>query len=533
MKARGGLRRRSAWAVASESLDSLGTLVFSVWMAREVTAAEFGSYAIGFTIIQVALGLSSGAGSLTMMVRLGTADRRFTRDLAGAVTGVTAAVAVLPIAAFLGLAAVANGPLVTTCLAFAAIAPALLLQDCCIHLFYARQQQRKALLNNAVWFVLQVPLLILLPPLLAEDEAWSYVLSWGLAAYAAVAVSLVQLRTLPRPDFVPAWIREYRSTIGDLMLENTAGRMAMRTGDWVLGAVAGLRVFGGFRASQVFFGPTRVLNVGMAPMVLAEGVGLYERVPLRFMWLVRGWMALNAAMCLAIGAVLLALPESAGRAIAGDSWQYAEQVLIWTVVISVSDALLVPAQTGLRCLAATRLSATIHVAIAPLPALCTLMGGMLGGGYAAMMGLAAGMTLSMCTVAIASKRRFARPRRANVPSSGGRGRHNGLTLSASEAWPDAERILPNLNVLNLDKRANDSIAARLARRSDDDAEWSARGLARLPEDHQDTLAPYYAVLNVGRCRRSDLDVDGHASIRILRATLHLDVSGGRRPSVSG
>ena len=226
-------------------------------------------------------------------------------------------------------------------------------------------------------------------------------LSWGLAAYAAVAVSLVQLQTLPRPDFVRDWIRENRSTIRDLTLENTAGRMALRSGDWVLGAVAGLRVFGGFRAAQVFFGPTRVFNVGLAPMVLAEGVRLYERVPVRLMWLVRGWMALNAAMCLAIGGVLLALPEGAGRAIAGDSWQYAEQVLAWTVAISISDAVLVPAQTGLRCLAATRLSAGIHIATAPFPAVCTFVGGLLGGGYAAMMGLGVGMILSMLTVATA------------------------------------------------------------------------------------------------------------------------------------
>ena len=59
LRSRGGLRRRSVWAVASESLDSLGTLIFSVWMAREVTAAEFGSYAVGFTIHQVAVGLSA------------------------------------------------------------------------------------------------------------------------------------------------------------------------------------------------------------------------------------------------------------------------------------------------------------------------------------------------------------------------------------------------------------------------------------------------------------------------------------------
>ena len=401
-----GLRRRSSWALATEGLDSLGTLVFSVWMAREVTAAEFGSYALGLTILQVAIGLATGAGSLTMLTRLGTSERRFTRGLAGDVTGVTLATAVLPILAFLGLAAVGGAPLTTTCLAFAAITPALLLQDCCIHLFYARRQQVKALLNNAVWLAVQVPLMLVLPPMLAPHQAWSYLLCWGIAAYAAVAVSLVQLGTVPRLDRVPAWVREHRRTMGDLMLENTAGRLAMQSGAWVLGAVAGLRVLGGFRASQIVYGLTRVFNVGLAPMALAEGVRLYERSPVRLLRLVRGWMALNAAMCLAVGVILLAIPDEAGRAIAGDSWRYAEQILVWAVAISISNAVLVPAQTGLRCLGATRVSAVIRTVTMPLPALCTLVGGLAGDGYTAMMGLAIGSILSTVTVAIAFESKF-------------------------------------------------------------------------------------------------------------------------------
>lgn len=403
---RGGLGRRSVWAVATESLDSLGTLVFAVWMAREVTAAEFGSYALGLTIHQIAIGLATGAGSLTMLTRLSASDRRFTRGLAGDVTGVTAATAVLPIVAFLGLAVIGGGPLTTTSLAFAAIAPGLLLQVCCVHLFYARQQQVKALLNNAIWFTVQVPLLLVLPPMLAPQQAWSYLLCWGIAAYAAVVVSLVQLGTVPRLDRVPAWIREHRGTMGDLMLENTAGRVAMQSGAWVLGAVAGLRILGGFRASQIVYGLTRVFNVGLAPMALAEGVRLYERSPMRLLWLVRGWMALNAVMCLAIGVVLLVMPDSAGRAIAGDSWQFAEQILVWAVAIAVSNAVLVPAQTGLRCLAATRLAAVVRTVTMPLPALCTLVGGLLGDGYTAMMGLAVGSILTTLTAATAFETRF-------------------------------------------------------------------------------------------------------------------------------
>jgi Na+-driven multidrug efflux pump len=102
------------------------------------------------------------------------------------------------------------------------------------------------------------------------------------------------------------------------------------------------------------------------------------------------------------------MPDAAGRAIAGDSWQYAEKILVWAVAISISNAVLVPAQTGLRSLGATRVSAVVRTATMPLPALCTLVGGLLGDGYTAMMGLAVGSILTTLTAATAFELRFRR-----------------------------------------------------------------------------------------------------------------------------
>lgn len=413
----GGFKSRSIWSIATESLDSLGTLVFSVWMAREVSAAEFGAFALGLSVHQVAVGLSTGAGSLTMLVRLGTSNQRFSRRVAGDVAGVTLATAVLPIVAYLAIAS-GGGALTTASLAFIAISPALLLQASCIHIFYARQQQKKALLNNAIWLGVQIPLLLTLPPLLAPNEAWSYLLSWGVAAYVAVFVSMAQLRTFPRLNGVPDWVREHRATMSDLMLENTAGRVALQGGTWVLGGVAGLRVLGGFRASQIIYGLTRVFNVGLAPMVLAEGVRIFQSSPHRLLRLIRGWMALNAVMCLAIGVVLLTMPDAAGRAIAGDSWRYAEQILVWAVAIAMSNAVLVPAQTGLRSVGATRLSAVIRTVTSPLPALGTLVGGLLGTGYTAMMGFAIGSILTTLIAVAAFEMRIHESPRASRRAAG-------------------------------------------------------------------------------------------------------------------
>ena len=56
----------------------------------------------------------------------------------------------------------------------------------------------------------------------------------------------------------------------------------------------------------------------------------------------------------------------------------------------------------------------------PLPALCTLVGGLLGDGYTAMMGLAVGSILTTLTAATAFELRF---RKATRASSGAVGQY--------------------------------------------------------------------------------------------------------------
>ena len=390
-----GLRSRGLAAAANEAVDSLSNFVFSVWVAREVAAPEFGAFAIAYSIVQISVGLSQGVASMPMMVRYATSSWRTSRKVAGEVTGATLVVSLLPVLAFAGLAVGFHGQSLASCsVAFAVIVPGLLLQNCCVLVFYNREQANLALLNNVLWLVLQLPLMVALPRLVHSHHAWVYILAWGIAAYLATAVSLAQLRVVPRVHRFPEWFRRRRSSIVDLSVENVVDRVSTQSATWALASTAGFSETAGVRAGQIPLGIPRIFIQGLAPMALAEGTRLYARRPKALVTFVRSWSLGNTAVCAVLGIVLVLLPEHIGKIIGGASWHYAHPLLGYVVLITIGNAILVPAQTGLKCVGATRASALARTATAPLPTLGAVVGGLLVSGRAAVIGMAVGSLIS-------------------------------------------------------------------------------------------------------------------------------------------
>ena len=389
------LRRRGYAAAANEAVDSLSNFIFSVWVAREMNATEFGAFAVSYSVVQIGVGVSQGVAGMPMMVRYATSSWRRSRRLAGDVTGAALVVSLAAIVCFLAVAAGSIGhPLASCALAFAAVVPGLLLQNCCVLVFYNREQVSHALLNNVLWLVLQLPLFVIMPRLLGSHHAWVYILAWGIAAYVATFVSLVQLKVLPRIDRFSSWFRRRRRSILDLSVESVVNRVSAQSATWALAGDAGLRVTAGVRAAQIPLGIPRIFIVGLAPMGLAEGTRLYAQRPRALLAFVRFWALGSTAVCALLGVGLILMPHSFGTAMAGQSWQYARPLLVYVVLITIGNAVLVPAQTGLKCLGVTRISAIVRTATAPLAAVGTVAGGLLSGGTAAVIGMAVGSLLS-------------------------------------------------------------------------------------------------------------------------------------------
>jgi O-antigen/teichoic acid export membrane protein len=405
----GGLRRRGYAAAANEAVDSLSNFIFSVWVAREVGAPEFGAFAIAYSIVQISVGVSQGVATMPMMVRYATSSWRTSRKVAGDVTGATLVVSILPVLTFAVLAASFHGrPLASCAVAFAVVVPGLLLQNTCVLTFYNREQTGLALLNNVTWLVVQLPLFVYLPRVVHSHHAWVYILGWGLAAYLATFISLAQMRVLPRVDHFGEWLRRRRSSIVDLSVENIVNRISTQSATWALAAVAGLKETAGVRAAQIPLGVPRIFIQGLAPMGLAEGTRLYARRPKALVTFIRWWAVANTVICALIGLGLVLLPEHLGRDLGGKSWPYARPILGFVILITIGNAVLVPAQTGLKCLGVTRISAVVRTMTAPLPALLTIAGGVFVSNRAAVVGMAIGSMVSGLVALGAFERQFRR-----------------------------------------------------------------------------------------------------------------------------
>jgi O-antigen/teichoic acid export membrane protein len=391
----GGLRRRGYAAAANEAVDSISNFIFSVWVAREVNAPEFGAFAIAYSIVQISIGVSQGVASMPMMVRYATSSWRTSRKVAGEVTGATLVVSLLPVLVFVAVAGAYLGhPLASCALAFAAVVPGLLLQNCCVLTFYNREQAHLALVNNLIWLVLQLPLFLVLPKVVGSHHAWVYILGWGIAAYIATGVSLIQMRVYPRVDRFMRWFRRRRAAIIDLSVENLVNRVSTQSATWALAASSGL----------------------------SEGTRLFARRPRALVAFIRVWAVANTALCAAIGIGLAVMPNRFGHDMAGASWQYARPLLFYVVLITIGNAVLVPAQTGLKCLGVTRVSATVRTATAPLPALGAILGGVLGNGTSAVIGMAVGSMISGVVAHSVFERQFAKLT-GSVTPRGRIGRH--------------------------------------------------------------------------------------------------------------
>jgi len=404
-----GMRRRGYFAIANEAVDSLSNFIFTVWIARQVGTAELGAFAVAYSIVQISMGVSQGVATMPMMVRYATSSWRTSRKVAGDVTGATLVVSVLPVVTFVALAASFRGnPLSSCALAFAVVVPGLLLQNCCVLVFYNREQAGSALLNNVTWLVLQLPLFVVLPRVLHNHHAWVYILGWGIAAYLATAISMVQMHVLPRVDHFVEWLRRRRSSIVDLSVENIVNRISTQSATWALAASAGLSETGGVRAAQIPLGVPRIFIQGLAPMALAEGTRLYARRPKALLSFIRGWAMANTALCTALGVVLVVMPERWGRIMARHNWDSAKPLIVYVVLITIGNAVLIPAQTGLKCLGVTRLSAMVRTMTAPLPALLTVLGGVLVSARGAVIGMAVGSMISGLVAHFAFERQFRR-----------------------------------------------------------------------------------------------------------------------------
>jgi len=390
------LVRLASWNIIDQVLSAMTNAVLSIVVARTVGAAQFGAFAACFLVFSVFIGIERALVGQPMGIRYsGQTGPRLASGVSRAL-GTALSVALAGALGCIVAGLLLGGNVGPTLVATGTVLPALLLQDACRLVFFARAKANLAAANDALWAVVQFSMIGLLASL-----GWvttpRLVLTWGGAAAVCVVVALVQLRSVPRPLGTRSWMAEHKDLSGYLLAEYLLGAGAFQGGILIVGALVGgnpgLAIIGAFRAAQVVLGPLGILGTALQTFSLPE---LSKRT---WMLAAARWkvaLAIGGIMTgtsLAYTAVLMLLPLGAGQFLFHDSWLGARGVLLPLALGSAAGGLCLGSAIVISSLGLARRTFRIMTVEAPLVFTLMIVGSRLGGAQGAAWGLCIDQTL--------------------------------------------------------------------------------------------------------------------------------------------
>lgn len=401
---------RALWAIADQALSSLTNFGLAVGVARQVGTEEFGAFSIAFAAYLVALTISRSVSTDPLLIRYSTASPVAWRDATGRATGAAFAVGVLGGLIAIVASIIVGGSLGVALMVLGFGLPALLVQDAWRYAFFAVKRGRSAFVNDLAW---TVALAIGFTIIVVTDQRsiGAFVLAWVGGALAGALVGVVQAGVAPDPLRARAWWHEHRDIAPRMATEAAILSGGQPVTLSLMGTIAGLATVGTIRAGNTLMNAIHIATYGIHLFAVPEAVRILARSTtalVRFcVILTLGLMAISAVW----GGILLALPESIGRALLGVSWEPARTVLLPVTVLALAQSAQGGALVGLRALAAARQSLRARVisslSISAGAIAGVVVGGAVGGAWGMAIGLALGSIYwwSQFAGAVADRRR--------------------------------------------------------------------------------------------------------------------------------
>jgi len=268
--------------------------------------------------------------------------------------------------------------------------PGLMLQDSWRYSFFALGRGGQAFLNDTVWLVVLIPILVLLRKTGHANVFW-FVFAWGAAAAAAAAIGPLQARIAPRLSGAWEWLYRHRDLGPRYMAEGTASSAGGQLFNYGVGVILGLAAVGYVQAATTLMGPFMVVYFGMGLVALPEAARILRRSPRRLpLFCVLLSIGL-AFLALAWGVILLvALPRGLGHLMLGNIWKPTYPLVLPTTIAIIGSCLRTGAGTGLHALAAAQRSLRVMLIVTTASVVLGIAGAAAGGAVWAMAGFAAG-----------------------------------------------------------------------------------------------------------------------------------------------
>lgn len=355
----------AGWTLADQVLSALSNVLLSVLVARSVDAAGFGAFSAAFLVFSLMLGLTrAGVGQPLQIGFSAAAPRQFRSALRSALgAALWWGVAAGAISCVIGV--VVAGPTGQALVALGLCLPGLLLQDTCRMAFFAAARPQSAALIDALWAAALFPALLIVQSV-GVTQIWVPVALWGATATVAAGVGLARLSTVPRLRRSLAWAWGQRRQSGYLTAEFVMNQGVAQVGILavaVLGSEAGV---GALRAAQVLLGPLNIVGAAAFMFAVPEVARRTELSARQ-----RGVLATGVSGAVGLAAavycsLILLLPDTTGRALFGDTWSGATEVLLPVCLMSIAASIATGPAATLYGIGLARITFRLNVLKAPL-----------------------------------------------------------------------------------------------------------------------------------------------------------------------
>jgi O-antigen/teichoic acid export membrane protein len=384
-----GVAHRFSWGLADQAVSSLSNAAVSLYIARQLGAAEFGAFSVAYVTYSFVLNASRGLATDPLLVRFSHVDHAVWKRAVRCCTTTATLVGVVMGIVCLVIGAAASG---TTQMAFIALGialPGLTLQDSWRYAFFALGKGSKAFWNDAIWTATLVAALLALRFSHHETVFW-FMLVWGASANLAALCGLFQARLIPRWDGAASWLSSTRDLGTRYLIENTGNSSSNQIRLYAVGGILGLASVGYIQEGFLMMGPFFVIFQGVSLVTVPEAARSLRR-SVRTLWrycmLVAAVLTTGAALWGVI--LMVALPHGLGSLLLhADNWRPAYGLVPWLVLSMMGATTTAGANAGLRALGAAKRSMRVTLVQAAAYVLLGVVGAVVWGATGSVAGSA-------------------------------------------------------------------------------------------------------------------------------------------------
>ena len=385
---------RLSWGIGDQAVCSLTNFLLSIYVARTLGPAQFGAFSLAYVTYGFALNAARGLAIEPLLIRFSGTEMAVWRRAARGSTGTALLVGIVTGIGALVVGTVAGG---TTGRAFDGLGlmlPVLLLQDSWRYAFFAIGRGYHAFINDTVWLLVQVPLMLLLKMAGRTDVFW-FVLAWGAGAFVGSIVGVLQAKVVPNLFVAKQWLIQHRDLGPRYLAENCGGNAASMLQSYGITYLLGLVAIGYIQAAGILFGPFKILVFGVGMITMPEAARILRnsprRLPLYCVTLSAGLTALAVAWTVAL---LVGLPHGLGNLMLGHIWRPIYPLVFPTALVTIASCLGTGASVGLHALGAARRSLRAAIIGSVVLLVSSLGGTAIGGVMGAIQYAAAGTLIA-------------------------------------------------------------------------------------------------------------------------------------------